>query len=58
MTLITTLFNTIFLTSSLAQNEEREFNFIKPNDDAGFFIPYKTLSKPDLQKGIDQSNKL
>ena len=56
MNLLTTILFTIVLTSGLAQNEERDFNFIKPNDDAGFFIPYKTLSQPDSQKGKPHPN--
>ena len=47
MSLRTTIFLGIIIATSLAQEEEKEFNFIKPNDDAGFFIPYKKLTDPE-----------
>ena len=56
MTPATTILITILLSSSSfsvgEEEEEKEFNFIKPNDDAGFFLPYKKLSMPGFDKGI------
>lgn len=52
----TTILLAIFLSSSSLiageEEEEKEFNFIKSNDDAGFFLPYKKLSLPGFDKGI------
>ena len=41
----------ISIFSSLGEDQEKEFNFIKPNDDAGFFIPYKKLPGSEVEKG-------
>merc|ERR1711913_130518 len=40
----------ISIFSSLGEDQEKEFNFIKPNDDAGFFIPYKKLPGSEVEK--------
>ena len=59
MTPATTILITILLSSSSLSvgedEEETEFNFIKPNDDAGFFLPYKKLSMSGFDKGTLQS---
>ena len=50
----TTILITILLFSSslsVEEEEEKQFNFIKPNDDAGFFLPYKQLSMSGFDKG-------
>ena len=49
----TILITIIISTSSLSvgEEEEKEFNFIKPNDDAGFFLPYRKLSMSGFDTG-------
>ena len=50
----TILITFLLSSSSLSvgeEEEEKEFNFIKPNDDAGFFLPYKKLSFSGFDKG-------